>query len=63
MHGFGRFFQGRNDHRKNGLIVKERDDLMSATRIGVMMRRFAIVRPAKRARRGVDGAASGWMGH
>jgi phage terminase large subunit-like protein len=28
-------------HRKDGLIVKERDDLMSATRIAVMMRRYA----------------------
>lgn len=30
-------------HRKEGKIVKERDDLMSATRIGVMMLRFAAV--------------------
>ena len=28
-------------HRKDGQIVKERDDLMSATRIGVMAKRFA----------------------
>lgn len=28
-------------HRKDGQIVKERDDLMSATRIFVMMKRFA----------------------
>ncbi len=28
-------------HRKDGLIVKERDDLMSASRVAVMMRRFA----------------------
>lgn len=28
-------------HRKDGLIVKERDDLMSATRIALMMLRFA----------------------
>jgi hypothetical protein len=28
-------------HRKDGLIVKERDDLMSATRYGIMMIRFA----------------------
>jgi phage terminase large subunit-like protein len=31
----------RNYHTKDGLIVKVRDDLMSATRIGLMMRRFA----------------------
>lgn len=30
-------------HRKEGLIVKEADDLLSATRYGVMMRRHAIV--------------------
>ena len=30
----------RDYHRKDGLIVKERDDIMSATRIGVMARRF-----------------------
>lgn len=32
-------------HRKNGLIVKVRDDLMSASRYGNMMKRFAIVEP------------------
>ena len=31
----------RGYYRKNGLIVKERDDIMSATRYGVMMRRYA----------------------
>lgn len=30
-------------HRKDGLIVKLNDDLMSATRYGLMMRRFASV--------------------
>ena len=30
-------------HRKDGLIVKEADDLLSATRYGIMMRRFAMV--------------------
>lgn len=57
----GWFAEKRNYHRKGGLIVKERDDLMSATRIGVMMRRFAITRPGKGARRERDGAG-GWMG-
>lgn len=28
-------------HRKDGLIVKERDDILSATRIAIMMKRFA----------------------
>jgi hypothetical protein len=31
----------RNYHTKDGQIVKIRDDLMSATRIGLMMKRFA----------------------
>jgi len=32
-------------HRKDGLIVKERDDLMSATRYALMMLRFAATEP------------------
>jgi phage terminase large subunit-like protein len=35
------FEEYRMYYRKDGLIVKEHDDLMSATRIGVMMLRFA----------------------
>jgi len=35
------FEEFRLYHRKDGLIVKLRDDLMSATRIGVMMLRIA----------------------
>lgn len=38
------FDEYRMYYRKDGLIVKEHDDLMSATRIGVMMLRFAKVR-------------------
>lgn len=34
------FEEYRGYHRKKGLIVKERDDIMSATRIGVMAKRF-----------------------
>ena len=34
------FEEYRGYHRKNGLIVKERDDIMSATRIGIMAKRF-----------------------
>lgn len=33
-------------HRKDGKIVKERDDLMSATRYGIMDLRFAITKPS-----------------
>jgi len=47
-------------HRKDGKVVKEYDDLMAASRYGVMMLRFAITKP-KKFRRGR--ASSGdWMG-
>jgi hypothetical protein len=39
------FEEFRMYHRLDGKIVKERDDLMSATRIGVMMLRFAATPP------------------
>ena len=35
------FEEYRSYHRKNGLIIKDRDDLLSATRIGVMAIRHA----------------------
>jgi len=35
------FEEYRNYHRKDGLIVKKADDLMSASRIGIMMLRAA----------------------
>jgi hypothetical protein len=35
------FEERRLYHRKNGQIVKIKDDLLSATRIGLMMKRFA----------------------
>jgi phage terminase large subunit-like protein len=37
-------------HRKDGKIVKERDDLISATRYAFVSRRFAKVNPAKASR-------------
>jgi len=40
------FEEFRLYHRKDGLIVKLIDDLMSATRYAVMMRRFAIMQPS-----------------
>jgi hypothetical protein len=48
------FEEFRLYHRKDGVVVKLRDDLMSATRYGVMMLRHSIVDPAafKAARRG-----------
>ncbi len=36
-------------HRKNGVIVKERDDVISASRYAFMMRRCAVVQPVRRA--------------
>lgn len=41
------FEEFRLYHRKDGLIVKERDDLMSATRIGIMDLRHAITEPVE----------------
>lgn len=38
------FEEYRMYHRKDGKVVKERDDLMAATRYGVMMLRFAEVK-------------------
>lgn len=39
------FQEFRLYHRKDGKIVKLRDDLMSATRYGYVMRRYAITPP------------------
>jgi len=39
------FEECRMYHRKDGKIVKERDDLLSATRYALMMKRKAIVKP------------------
>ena len=36
------FREFRLYHRKDGIIVKKADDLMAATRYGMMMRRFAL---------------------
>jgi phage terminase large subunit-like protein len=53
-------------HRKDGKIIKERDDLMAATRYGVMMLRYAIPaeaapkRPDRYAGHGSIGQGS-WM--
>ena len=44
----GEWFQEfRMYHRKDGKVVKEREDLMSATRYGLMMKRKAIVQPVQ----------------
>lgn len=41
------FEEFRLYHRKDGKVVKEGDDLMAATRYGVMMLREAVVNPAE----------------
>ena len=44
------FDEFRLYHRKDGLVVKEFDDLMAATRYGVIALRFAKKAPKKRGR-------------
>ena len=41
------FAEFRLYHRKDGQVVKLRDDIMSATRYGVMMIRESVVEPAR----------------
>lgn len=52
------FKEKRLYHRKEGLIVRKRDDLLSATHYAVMMRRFA--RPNEGSFRLQPGPASGY---
>ena len=54
------FEEFRLYHRKEGKIVKERDDLMSATRYAIMMLRFAETEPNTDGG-GKPGGAGGWM--
>lgn len=51
-------------HRKEGLIVKENDDLMAATRYAMMMRRFATTKQTKKptAMNFQSPSPTGWMG-
>jgi hypothetical protein len=58
------FEEFRLYHRKDGKIVKERDDLMSATRIGVMMLRRAETKQDGEWKIGNSGApqSGGWLG-
>lgn len=56
------FEEFRLYHRKDGKVVKERDDLMSATRYGVMMKRHAkVLKPKRNVDRSAHGAGA-WMG-
>jgi len=54
------FEEFRLYHRKDGKIVKEYDDLISASRYGLMMKRHAITKPANKPRREVRRPSS-WM--
>jgi hypothetical protein len=36
------FGEYRQYHRKDGMIVKDKDDLLSATRYGIMMLRYGV---------------------
>jgi hypothetical protein len=59
------FEEFRLYHRKDGLIVKVGDDLLSASRYAMMMRRHAVVqnKPApKPVVRGQSGRPGSWMG-
>ena len=49
-------------HRQDGLVVKDREDLMSATRYGMMMLRYAAVKRLDAgARERVRTGPGGWM--
>lgn len=54
------FEEFRLYHRKDGKIVKERDDLLSASRYAIMMKRFAETEPNQRER--TPRRNAGWMG-
>lgn len=60
------FEEFRLYHRKDGLIVKVGDDLISASRYAMMMRRYAIVqnKPAPKpvVNRSIHSGGQGWMG-
>lgn len=56
------FEEFRLYHRLDGKLVKERDDLMSATRYAVMMMRFADTEPVAWETTGSRRAGSDWMG-
>lgn len=60
------FEEFRLYHRKDGLIVKKGDDLLSATRYAIMMRRHAVVqnKPAvvSSTQRFPTNRTTGWMG-
>ena len=56
------FSEYRLYHRKDGKVVKEYDDLLSATRYALMMRRSAVVAGGTKAQPSVAYSEGGWMG-
>lgn len=56
------FEEFRLYHRKDGLIVKAGDDLLSATRYAIMMRRHAIVQFQQQQQAAPQMRGRGWMG-
>ena len=55
------FEEFRLYHRKDGLIVKEKDDLMSATRYAEMMLRCALVEPVESETEESYAGSGSWM--
>lgn len=56
------FSEYRLYHRKDGKVVKEYDDLMSATRYALMMRRFGVVAGGPKSQPAMTYGDGGWMG-
>ena len=54
------FEEFRLYHRKDGKVVKEHDDLMSATRYAIMMLRYASTEPQRRPR-ALPGPGGSWQ--
>lgn len=58
----GWFSEFRLYHRKNGLIVKLKDDIVSSSRYALMMKREAIAKPKPKPTERRHASAGGWMG-
>lgn len=56
------FEEFRLYHRKDGKIVKERDDIISSSRYALMMKRFAETRKIDKPKRRRSSGEGGWMG-
>jgi len=57
------FEEFRMYHRKDGQVIKEFDDILSATRYGIMMLRHATVKPKQRRDQYSDQRAGGYQGY